>query len=135
MLDLNSEYVARPLISSLTQTNSDSAIVSNIIDLEGMSAAEIILNIGSLTDVDATFAVLFEHGNDSALSDNATVLAADLIGAPANFTFAADNTMQQWGYIGIKRYLRLTITPTGNNSGSASLGAVAFLKKKKTGAL
>lgn len=133
MLDIHSEHEVKTLINPLTQTNSDTAIVSAILDLANYDAAEIVLHIGALTDADATFAIAFEDGNDSGLSDAAAVGEADRIGAFAAFTFAADNTIQQVGYRGAKRYVRLTVTPTNNNSGAASLGALAILRKKKVG--
>lgn len=133
LLDINSNFEVKRLISPLTQTNADTAIVSQIIDMQGYDGCEILLAIGALTDADATFAQTFEESNDSGMSGANAVAAADMIGAPAAFTFAADDTVQQWGYRGTKRYIRLTITPTGNNSGAASLGAVVFLRKKKVG--
>jgi hypothetical protein len=133
MLDIHGNFEVKRLISPLTQTNSDTAIVSQIIDLANYDGCEILLAIGGLTDADATFAQTFEHSDDSGMSGAVAVPAADLIGAPAAFTFAADDTVQQWGYRGNKRYIRLTITPTNNNSGAAPLGAVVLLRKKKVG--
>lgn len=51
-----------------------------------------------------------------------------MIGTEANagFNYADDGEVRKLGYIGHKRYTRLTITPTGN-SGSAPISAVAVL--------
>ena len=36
----------------------------------------------------------------------------------ASFQFDDDNEMRKIGYVGPKRYVRVTITPSGNNSGN-----------------
>jgi hypothetical protein len=114
---IKASYAFAPLAA---QTNSDTARVSTILDTQGFEANELLLINGTNTDADATFAVLLEEGDNSALSDNAAVADADLIGteAGASFTFAADNKCIKLGYKGTKRYIRATVTPTGNNSGN-----------------
>jgi hypothetical protein len=56
------------------------------------------------------------------------VADADLLGAEtlAGFTFTHDDETIKLGYIGDKRYTRLTLTPT-NNSGNAPVAVVAIL--------
>jgi hypothetical protein len=83
---------------------------------------------GILTDADATWAATLEHGDASDLSDTAAVTAADLIGTLAGegFTFADDTECRKVGYRGRKRYLRLTITGTGN-TGNLFLAGMAVL--------
>lgn len=70
-----------------------------------------------------------DEGNVSNLSDAAAVAAADLVGsyADASFTFANDNAVKKIGYKGIKRYVRLTVTPTGNDAGNLDMGVIAVL--------
>ena len=46
--------------------------------------------------------------------------------ALAAFQFDDDKECRKIGYVGSKRYTRLTITPTGNDSGAAPLSAVAL---------
>lgn len=111
----------------LTQSNSDTAIASAIIDRANYESAEFICLAGTMTDADATFAVTMEHGDASDLSDTASVPAGDLIGSLPSWTFANDGTAYKVGYKGAKRYLRLTITPTGNNSGAAPVAIAALL--------
>ena len=50
--------------------------------------------------------------------------AADLLGttAGASFTFSDDNKIAKIGYIGSKRYVRLTVTPS-NNTGAVLISA------------
>jgi hypothetical protein len=50
--------------------------------------------------------------------------------APATqlaFTFANDDTFKYDSYVGTKRYLRLTITPTANDAGNLDVSAFAIL--------
>jgi len=53
---------------------------------------------------------------------------AHLVGteAAAAFNFADDGEVRKLGYVGNKRYTRLTVTPSGN-SGSAPIAAMAIL--------
>lgn len=107
----------------------NTAIVSSIIDLRGYGALTFAILIGTNTDTNATFAVTMEHGDASNLSDTAAVTQADLVGtlALAGFTFADDGKTRKIGYIGNKRYVRLTVTPSGNDSGNIFLSALAIL--------
>src|SRR5262249_28501673 len=108
--------------------SDNTAQVSQIIDRQGYGSLTFAIALGSIADADATFAVLVEHGDNSALSDAATAAAGDLLGtaALAGFTFADDNATRKIGYRGSKRYVRLTITPSSNAS-AALFGAVALL--------
>ena len=110
----------------------NTAQVSAIVDMAGYMAAEFLILTGTLADADATFAVTMEHGDAANLSDATAVDTDSLLGtlAAASFTFAADNTVKSVGYSSsrgaAKRYVRLTVTPTGN-SGAAPL-AIAVVR-------
>lgn len=99
-----------------------------IIDRQGYESLTFLIITGTLADADATFAVTMAHGDDSGLSDTAVVAAPDLAGtlALAGFNFADDGECRKIGYIGPKRYVRLTITPTGN-TGNAPMAVIALL--------
>ncbi len=62
------------------------------------------------------------------MSGASAVADSDLLGteALAGFTFGDDGETRKLGYLGDKRYTRLTLTPT-NNSGSAPVAVVAVL--------
>ena len=83
---------------------------------------------GSIADADATFTVLLEESDDSGMSGASAVADADLLGTEvlAAFQFDDDNETRKLGYIGAKRYTRLTITPVANAS-AAVLSVVAIL--------
>jgi hypothetical protein len=114
--------------------SDNTAAVSQIIDRKGYQSCTLVIATGTLADADATFAVLVEDGDAANLSDNAAVADAELISqtvdvAPetaAAFAFGDDDEVRKIGYIGSKRYVRLTITPA-TNSGSAPIAAVAIL--------
>lgn len=127
--DLHNNLHFVPLIAPIAARTDDTAIVSAIIDTLGYEGAELVLVTGTNTDADVTFAVLVEDGNASNLSDNAAVSDTFLIGteAAAGFAFGDDVECRKIGYVGPKRYLRMTVTPTGNGAGNIFLAGVAVL--------
>jgi len=127
MRDLYNNLAIRRAISPVSVADN-TAQVSQIIDRQGFDSLVFGIAIGSVADADATFTVLVEDGNDSGLSDAAAVADAELNGteAAAGFQFDSDNQTRKIGYNGIKRYVRLTITPA-NNASAALLSAVAIL--------
>ena len=124
IFEFNPKVAIAPVAVALAD---NTAQVSNIIDTQGFNSLSFVIITGTLADADATFAVTMEHGNDSGLSDTAAVPADQLAGTLANagFTFAADGACRKIGYIGYKRYVRLTITPSAN-TGNAPLAVVAI---------
>ena len=121
------------------QVASDNTALSTaIVDLKGYQSVEFYILTGTLADADATFAVTLSHrdavDSESApttITDSAAADADCLIGtlAAAGFTFAADNAVKRVGYSpdrgAGKRFVRLTITPSGN-SGNAPLAVLAL---------
>lgn len=128
MRDLhNNIHVARAI--SPVSVSDTTAQVSQIIDRQGYQSLEFLIAIGSVADADATFVVLVEDGDDSDLvDDGAAVTDANLLGTEvlAGFQYDDDNEVRKIGYIGDKRYVRLTITPV-NNASAAVIAAVAVL--------
>lgn len=119
--DLHNNLDYKRGLSPVAAGTDNTAMVSQILDMQGLAGAEFVILTGANTDADATFAVLPEEGEISSLSDNTTVAAGDLIGtaALAGFTFADDNKVFKLGFQASgKRYKRVTVTPTGNNSGN-----------------
>lgn len=126
--DLHNRLSYQRGISPQTQTNSDTALVSQIIDMADQMALEWVILTGGITDADVTFAVTMDESDASDLSGSNSVATTDMLGtlAAAGFTFTNDDQVFKIGYVGIKRYVRLTITPTGNNSGAAPLAVLAL---------
>lgn len=104
-------------ISPAAAVTDNTAVVSSICDTAGFDSVFFAGQLGSIADADATFTVLFEEGDASDLSDNTAVADADLVGteAGAQFLFSDDNKTFKIGYKGMKRYVRLTITPAANS--------------------
>jgi hypothetical protein len=126
-LDLHNKLEFRRAISPVSVADNTAA-VSQIIDRQGFSALEFAIATGSLADADATFTVLVEHGDASDLTGGSAVGDEDLLGteALASFQFDDDNETRKIGYVGNKRYVRLTITPA-NNASAAVICAIAVL--------
>jgi hypothetical protein len=124
---LNSIHPVRA-ISPAAAVTDNTPFVSQIIDTLGYGSLTFVISTGSLADADASFAVTMEHGNAANFSDAAAVPASDLVGtlALAGFNFGDDDETRKIGYIGPKRYVRLTVTPS-NNTGNAFVSAVAIL--------
>jgi hypothetical protein len=122
-------------ISPSVATADNTAVVSQIVDTANHTACEFILSTGLLADASgATFTVLVEDGNDSGLSDNAAVADVFLLGteAGASFTLTEDDAVFKIGYIGPKRYVRVTITPAAN-AGDSFMSAVWALAGSRKG--
>lgn len=126
--DLHNTLATRNGLNVTRQTNADTAIVGNIIDLLGYDGCEFVVIVGDLTDADATVAITLDEGNVSNLSDAGAVAAADRIGSLPSFAAASDDhAVKRVGYKGSKRYVRITATPTGNNSGNVDIAAICVL--------
>lgn len=127
--DIHNNLHFVPLIAPVAARTDNTAVVSAIIDTKGYEAAEFVIVTGTNTDANATFAVLVEDGDASNLSDAAAVADTFLLGteALAGFDFADDVECRKIGYVGPKRYVRVTVTPSGNDSGNIFLAGVAVL--------
>ena len=113
-------------LSPVAATTDNTAYVSQILDMQGLSGALFAILTGALADADATFAATADEGDASNLSDAAPVNANDLLGtlALAGFTFANDDSVFKIGFRGGgKRYKRVTVTPS-NNTGNAFINGV-----------
>ena len=127
MKDLTNNINLKRVISPVSVADN-TAQVGQIIDMQGYSSLTYVISTGSIADADATFTVLLEEDDDSAMGTATAVADADLLGteALAGFQFDDDNECRKIGYIGNKRYTRLTITPA-NNASAALLSAVAIM--------
>jgi hypothetical protein len=140
MRDAISKYRIRPLIAPAAAVTDNTATVSSIIDCQGYDSVSLEIVTGTLTDADATFTTLLEEGDASNLSDAATVAEADMvsqnIGTAAmtamSYNFADDGETRTVGYVGKKRYIRLTITPA-NNTGNHFVAGIARLGARSPG--
>jgi len=125
---MNNVHVVNAIPPVAARTDN-TAIVSSIIDVRDYDSAMFAISIGTNTDTNATFTALLEESDASNMSGAVAVADADLNGteALAGFDFADDTETRKLGYRGAKRYIRLTITPAGNDSGNIFVAAVAIL--------
>ena len=123
---MNRMHIKRAISPQAARTDN-TAIVSQSIDRNGYEGLVFAINIGANTDTNATFAVLVEDSSDN--TNWAAVPDAKLTGteALAGFQFDDDNEVRKIGYVGGKQYARLTITPSGNDSGNIFVDAIALL--------
>lgn len=127
----------RPLIAPAAAVTDNTAFVSSIIDVQGYDSVTLAFITGTNADADATATVLLEESDASNMSGQNSVADEDMVSmtpgtAPetaAAFTFADDAETRAIGYIGNKRYIRLTVTPA-SNTGNQFLAGVAILEGK-----
>ena len=128
MRDIANNLDLKRAVPPQAARTDNTAIVSTVADLRGYDGAMLAINIGANTDANATFAVLIE---DSDNNSDYTAVSDDYLNgteALAGFQFDDDNELRKIGYNGIKRYLRATITPSGNDAGNIFVSAEWVLR-------
>lgn len=113
MRDLNNAISSVTTIepaASITATTTGAAV-----DLAGYRSASVMLHTGVHTD--GTFTPTLEE-SDASGSGFTTVAAADLSGSFTAVTSANDQSIQEVGYLGSKRYIRLVMTETVASAGA-----------------
>lgn len=133
MRDMAHNIQVKRVLSPVSVADN-TAQVGQIIDKLGFQSLTYILALGSIADADATAAVLLEESDASDMTGATAVADADMVSqtsgtvpeTAAGFQFDDDNEVRKLGYIGNKRYTRLTITPSANAS-AALLAAIAIL--------
>ena len=91
------------------------------VDLRGYDAAMIVVTFGAWTD--GTHTPSLEHSMDN--SSFTTCGTSDLDGSfTAVSSSAGNNSVQQAGYIGSQRYVRVKMTTTGATTGAVSSASV-----------
>lgn len=103
-------------ISPAAAVTDNTPFVSEILDLDGWDGAEFFTLLGSIADVDATFTFLMQESDASDMSGANDVADEDLLGTEVGAAplFSSDNKVTKIGYVGAKRYVRVTITPAAN---------------------
>lgn len=129
MRDIYNKAKLDHLISPQTETG-DNPIVSSIIDCKGFDAILLGLVTGTMSDSNCTSTVLLEESDDSGMSGASAVDDNDLLGTEALAApiFSDDTVTKKLGYKGRKRYIRLTVTPSGN-TGNFIIAGIAIKMK------
>ena len=126
MRDLHNNI--HPVGVAVATVSDTTAVASAWVDTQGFNALSFLIAAGTLADADATFTVLVEDADASDGTGAAAVADSDLLGteAQAGFTFADDGEARKIGYVGVKRWVRCTVTPV-NNAGSAPIAIIPVL--------
>jgi hypothetical protein len=126
MRDLMNRLHLVPAMAPVAAITDNTAIVSAVCDLKGFGACMLALVTGTDADADATFTVLIEDSDDNitfAAVDDAYLDGTEVL---ASYNFADDAECRKVGYVGIKRYVRATVTPAAN-TGNVFLGGIWVL--------
>lgn len=108
------------------QTIQGAALVSGDIDLKGFEAAQVFVDFGDIDEMGtspqgtAQIAVKLEHAEDDgsgAPAAYADVTLAEVIGtasvaAGVVATVTDDSSPVRFGYVGERRFIKVTLTPT-----------------------
>lgn len=128
---INSVHLV-PAFAPKAAVSDNTAQVSTVIDTAGYDSVALALVTGVLTDADATFAVLIEESDAADLSGSNVVDPNDLNGtvALASFDFSGDGVCRKIGYVGNRRYVRATVTPS-NNTGNLFMSGMWLLAEPR----
>lgn len=122
-------------------TNSDTDIVSAIIDNAGYDSQLWLLIFGALTDAGCVVSIKLQESDDSSMAGATDVAASQIqldngsgrADATPESTFHCaidqgdDNKTIKLGYLGSKRYTQLTVSPVGNAAGDIPFAATVIL--------
>ena len=104
---------------------ASSTVVGNSIDTKGFESLTFLYEVGARTD--GTFTVLIQDSDDD--STFADVVDDFLIGTESAINTA--NTIKKIGYVGKKRYVKLSFVASAVTSG-ATVSATAILSHSAT---
>jgi len=102
--------------------NSNATTAGNSIDLIGFEACTFVVELGARTD--GTFLPLIQDSDDNSSFVN--VDDQFLIGTEAEASLNTSNTVKSIGYVGKKRYVKLSLVSSAVTSG-ATASATAIL--------
>jgi hypothetical protein len=113
--------------STILAGTDNTAIASPIVDTKAYEKVLFVVQAGTLADADATFAAAMAEDDASNMGTSNAVADEDMIGleADVSFQFDDDGFEGKIGYIGNKRYVQLTVTPSGN-TGAAPVAILAL---------
>lgn len=113
--DINKDVAVAETLSPNIVT---STTAGDTVDLLGFRQAMFVAHIGTITD--GTYAFDPEESDDDSTWTN--ISAGNLSGAFVDADSSADDTIQEVGYLGSKRYIRCNVTVTGSPSDGGPIG-------------
>ena len=122
------QYEFHLMLQSDERTPGNAAFTSAPVDVADCDSAAALIQLGVIADPDATFAVKLQE-SDQANAGFADVSADQILEITSpNFRFDDDGGVRAIGYLGTKKYIRLSIQPA-NNAGAVNIAATAVLTK------
>jgi hypothetical protein len=131
MRDLHYNVAPVQALPAQTITQAIGALNTGAVDLGGFSGAQVVVHYGEITEMGASpvggaqIAIKMEHADDNgsgAPGPFTQATAADVTGvasvtAGVVATATSDLVPTSFGYVGDKRYIRVTLAPTGLTAG------------------
>jgi hypothetical protein len=108
---------------NITAITSSTTTVGSSIDTKGFESLTLFVELGARTD--GTFLPLIQDSDDDI--NFANVDDQFLIGTEAEAQINTANTIKTIGYVGKKRYVKLSIVSTAVTSGGATVSATGIL--------
>jgi len=131
-VDLHNPIEAIVGFAPVVETGNN-AHSTGVIDTSRYSGIEFYFITGTLADSNAVFTVSVAGGDvvdstGTTITDSAAITtASEFIGSitDASFQYDDDNEIHKLGYVGSKKYIKVTVTPSGN-SGNAPIACMAI---------
>lgn len=117
------------------QTITGSALNTGDVDLKGYDSIQVMVDFGDIAEMGASpeggaqIAILLEHANDDGTGSAGTYANAETIDIDSNNTYTVasgvvttpvdDRNVIRFSYLGSRRFIRVTLTPTGLSTGGA----------------
>ncbi len=131
MRDLHNNVAPVQALPAQTINQGTGALNTGAVDLGGFAGAQVVVHYGEIVEMGASpvggaqIAIRLEHADDNgsgAPGAFADATVADVTGvasvaAGVVATATSDLVPTSFGYVGDKRYVRVTLTPTGLTSG------------------
>jgi len=124
-LDINKDVSTS---STLLPNVRTTTATGTTVDLAGFTKAMFLAHVGTVTD--GTFAFDPEESDDDSTWTN--IAAGDLSGSFTSATSSADDTVQEVGYLGSKRYIRCNLTVTGSPATGGAIGVTVVRAGART---
>lgn len=116
------------------QDTSDTDTSSKILDTFGFNAACVVVDVGTITGVDASnyLTPVLQESDTTADTDFTAVGAGDIQGAFTKIDATnEDQLLQVVGYIGSKRYVRVKLDYTGTAITTSLVGVTGIVGRPR----
>lgn len=121
MFDETKNGLVLPVIAPVSADAVAHAVQGAVIDMAGCNAATFLVQIGEMAG--GSIQILIEEDDDinMATAVSCSKERGTLVEDPETIVAAGDEKIYAYGYIGTKRYVRLTLTTVGANAKAYSV--------------